>query len=112
MSEPGKYKAIVLFDGFCNICSGLVLFIIRRDPGMRAKCLEMAELHLSEFPENGSVITSESVGVIIILTVLLIFLQRDILINTVFLRITIVREISYRYLLKVSNRTPTELVHE
>ena len=34
MSEPGKYKAIVLFDGFCNICSGLVLFIIRRDPGM------------------------------------------------------------------------------
>ena len=28
-----KDKSIVLFDGFCNFCSGSVRFIIRRDPG-------------------------------------------------------------------------------
>ncbi len=33
MNEPEKDKAIVLFDGFCDFCSGSVLFIIRRDPG-------------------------------------------------------------------------------
>lgn len=26
---------VVLFDGVCNLCSGIVAFIIRRDPGAR-----------------------------------------------------------------------------
>ena len=34
MNKPGSEKDIVVFDGFCNFCSGSVLFIIRRDPGM------------------------------------------------------------------------------
>jgi len=34
MNKPGNSKDIVVFDGFCNFCSGSVLFIIRRDPGM------------------------------------------------------------------------------
>ncbi|MFC2115263.1 thiol-disulfide oxidoreductase DCC family protein [Bacteroidota bacterium] len=33
MNESARDKAIVLFDGFCNFCSGSVRFIIRRDPG-------------------------------------------------------------------------------
>ena len=28
---------IIVFDGYCNFCSGAVLFIIRRDPGARFK---------------------------------------------------------------------------
>lgn len=32
MKDQGKSKSVVLFDGFCNFCSGSVLFIIRRDP--------------------------------------------------------------------------------
>jgi len=34
MNTPGREKDIVMFDGFCNFCSGSVFFIIRRDPGM------------------------------------------------------------------------------
>src|SRR6476646_7491193 len=29
--NPDNTKAIVLFDGVCNLCNGLVQFIIRRD---------------------------------------------------------------------------------
>ena len=32
-----KMENIVLFDGICNLCNGLVLFIIRRDPKGRFK---------------------------------------------------------------------------
>ena len=32
MKEHPVEKDIVLFDGFCNFCSGSVNFIIRRDP--------------------------------------------------------------------------------
>ena len=31
--ERENDKAIIVFDGYCNFCSGSVLFIIRRDPG-------------------------------------------------------------------------------
>ena len=34
MNIPGNSEEIVVFDGLCNFCSGSVLFIIRRDPGM------------------------------------------------------------------------------
>ncbi len=30
---PGETKAIVLFDGVCNLCSRSVQFIIKHDPG-------------------------------------------------------------------------------
>lgn len=30
MPEPGSH--IILFDGVCNLCTGLVQFLIRRDP--------------------------------------------------------------------------------
>ncbi len=30
-----KQPAVVLFDGFCNLCSGSVQFIIKRDPASR-----------------------------------------------------------------------------
>jgi predicted DCC family thiol-disulfide oxidoreductase YuxK len=33
MAEPAN--PIVLFDGVCNLCSGSVQFILRRDPGAR-----------------------------------------------------------------------------
>jgi predicted DCC family thiol-disulfide oxidoreductase YuxK len=35
MNEP--VKNIVLFDGVCNLCNGLVLFIIKRDPTQKFK---------------------------------------------------------------------------
>ena len=35
MSEAGTY--IILFDGVCNLCNGLVRFIIKRDKGGRFK---------------------------------------------------------------------------
>jgi predicted DCC family thiol-disulfide oxidoreductase YuxK len=35
MGEPNKN--IVLFDGVCNLCNGLVLFIIKRDPAGKFK---------------------------------------------------------------------------
>ena len=28
----GKVKAVILFDGVCNLCNGAVQFIIKRDP--------------------------------------------------------------------------------
>jgi predicted DCC family thiol-disulfide oxidoreductase YuxK len=28
-------KIILLFDGVCNLCNGLVQFIVKRDPGMK-----------------------------------------------------------------------------
>ena len=34
MDEREKDKSIIVFDGYCNFCSGSVLFIIRRDPGL------------------------------------------------------------------------------
>ncbi len=34
MGSVEEEKSIVLFDGFCNFCSGSVLFIIRRDPAV------------------------------------------------------------------------------
>jgi predicted DCC family thiol-disulfide oxidoreductase YuxK len=33
MTEQGKDDPVIMFDGYCNFCSGSVLFIIRRDPG-------------------------------------------------------------------------------
>jgi predicted DCC family thiol-disulfide oxidoreductase YuxK len=30
-----EYHAVVLFDGVCNLCSGWVQFLLRRDPGGR-----------------------------------------------------------------------------
>jgi len=32
MDWPGKENGIILFDGYCNFCSGSVQFIIQRDP--------------------------------------------------------------------------------
>ncbi len=34
-SAPTPPPAVVLFDGVCNLCNGLVQFIIRRDPAGR-----------------------------------------------------------------------------
>ncbi len=34
MGEQKKDKSIIVFDGYCNFCSGSVMFIIRRDPGL------------------------------------------------------------------------------
>jgi len=34
MNELGEDKSIIVFDGYCNFCSGSVMFIIRRDPGL------------------------------------------------------------------------------
>ena len=31
MGDPATYPSIILFDGFCNLCSGSVDFIIQRD---------------------------------------------------------------------------------
>jgi predicted DCC family thiol-disulfide oxidoreductase YuxK len=31
-SKPADQRPIVLFDGVCNLCNGLVQFVIRRDP--------------------------------------------------------------------------------
>lgn len=31
MVDPEKYPAIILFDGYCNLCSGSVGFILKRD---------------------------------------------------------------------------------
>jgi predicted DCC family thiol-disulfide oxidoreductase YuxK len=31
MSEPIKQHGIILFDGFCNLCSGTVHFLIKKD---------------------------------------------------------------------------------
>jgi predicted DCC family thiol-disulfide oxidoreductase YuxK len=31
-SAPADERPIVLFDGVCNLCNGLVQFVIRRDP--------------------------------------------------------------------------------
>ncbi|MDA3953074.1 MAG: DCC1-like thiol-disulfide oxidoreductase family protein [Bacteroidales bacterium] len=31
MNQNQKNKGIVLFDGFCNLCSGSVMFILKRD---------------------------------------------------------------------------------
>jgi predicted DCC family thiol-disulfide oxidoreductase YuxK len=35
MNEPGA--DLILFDGVCNLCNGLVRFIIKRDPAARFK---------------------------------------------------------------------------
>lgn len=35
MSDVGTDGPIVLFDGVCNLCSAIVQFVIRRDPGGR-----------------------------------------------------------------------------
>lgn len=32
MSDPAPDGPIVLFDGVCNLCTGVVQFVIRRDP--------------------------------------------------------------------------------
>ncbi|MBI2487857.1 MAG: thiol-disulfide oxidoreductase DCC family protein [Deltaproteobacteria bacterium] len=32
MNEIPQNNSIILFDGVCNLCSGIVLFTIRRDP--------------------------------------------------------------------------------
>jgi predicted DCC family thiol-disulfide oxidoreductase YuxK len=34
---PAPVERVVLFDGVCNLCNGLVQFIIRRDPHARFK---------------------------------------------------------------------------
>ena len=34
-------ERVVLFDGVCNLCNGLVQFIIRRDPHARFKFAPM-----------------------------------------------------------------------
>ncbi len=31
MGDPATYPSVILFDGFCNLCSGSVDFIIQRD---------------------------------------------------------------------------------
>lgn len=35
MSSPTDARAVVLFDGVCNLCNGFVQFVIERDPGAR-----------------------------------------------------------------------------
>jgi predicted DCC family thiol-disulfide oxidoreductase YuxK len=35
MTTPDKH--IILFDGICNLCTGIVKFIIRKDPGAKFK---------------------------------------------------------------------------
>lgn len=30
-AKPGEEKKILLFDGLCNLCTGLVIFVIKRD---------------------------------------------------------------------------------
>jgi predicted DCC family thiol-disulfide oxidoreductase YuxK len=32
MNDPGEPRAVVLFDGVCNLCNASVLFVIDRDP--------------------------------------------------------------------------------
>jgi len=34
VDEHRKDNPIIVFDGYCNFCSGSVMFIIRRDPGL------------------------------------------------------------------------------
>lgn len=35
MSSPEVRNPVILFDGLCNLCSGAVNFIIRRDPSAK-----------------------------------------------------------------------------
>ncbi|MBY0480034.1 MAG: DCC1-like thiol-disulfide oxidoreductase family protein [Chitinophagaceae bacterium] len=30
--EPNSIHPVILFDGYCNLCSGVVQFVIKRDP--------------------------------------------------------------------------------
>jgi predicted DCC family thiol-disulfide oxidoreductase YuxK len=46
--NTNREKSIVLFDGFCNLCSGAVQFIIKRD---KKKEFQFASLQ-SEFGKN------------------------------------------------------------
>ncbi|HKW03130.1 MAG TPA: DCC1-like thiol-disulfide oxidoreductase family protein [Vicinamibacterales bacterium] len=39
--DPAPVERVVLFDGVCNLCNGLVQFIIRRDPHARFKFAAM-----------------------------------------------------------------------
>ncbi len=35
--EPSVHERLILFDGVCNLCNGVVRFIIERDPRQRFK---------------------------------------------------------------------------
>jgi predicted DCC family thiol-disulfide oxidoreductase YuxK len=39
--RPDPVERVVLFDGVCNLCNGLVQFIIRRDPHARFRFAPM-----------------------------------------------------------------------
>jgi predicted DCC family thiol-disulfide oxidoreductase YuxK len=61
-----REHGIVLFDGYCNLCSGSVQFIIKRDPGAYFRFASLQSKQGTELIETVGTTSPEGESVILI----------------------------------------------